>query len=135
VHLSIVIDRGLKNYKVTDSRKQYPLWICWLRKIPPAKPSPVASPEIPTPITRKKSVRKEVKKEPREPSLPSLPSTLTPAVTAPPKRPRIVSFELSAPPRPPKLNGIVKTRMQEERKAQQALGGDAERGLRIGWRR
>ena len=80
-------------------------------------------------------MRKEVKKEPRDPSLPSLPSTLTPAVTAPPECPRIVSSELYTPPRPPKLNGIVKTRMQKAQKAQQALDEDAERGLEIGWRR
>jgi hypothetical protein len=74
MHLSTVIDRGLYNYKkATDSRKQYPLWICWLPKAPPAKPRPAASPEIPTPITRKKSVRKEVKKELRE-TLSALPT-------------------------------------------------------------
>src|SRR2546423_12810316 len=146
MHLSTAIDKGLYNYKkVTDGRKQYLLWICWVPKAPPARPRPAASPETPTPITKKgvgkegfvkqevkeevkevKEVKKEVKEEPWEPSLPSLPATPTPAVTTLPKRPRVQSSEISTPPRLQKLNRFAKTRAQKARKAQQALDEDSE---------
>ena len=136
MHLSTAIDKGLYNYKkVTDGRKQYLLWICWLPKAPPARPRPAASPETPTPITKKgvrkegfvkQEVKEEVKEEPWEPSLPSLPATPTPAVTTLPKRPRVQSSEISTPPRPQKLNRFAKTRARKARKAQQALDEDSE---------
>ena len=136
MHLSTAIEKGLYNYKkVTDGRKQYLLWICWLPKAPPARPGPAASPETPTLITKKgvikesfvkQEVKEEVKEEPWEPSLPSLHATPTPAVTTLPKRPRVQSSEISTPPRPQKLNRFAKTRAQKARKAQQALDEDSE---------
>ena|SRR2546423_13241904 len=78
--LSIVIERGFFGYKkIIDWRKQYNLWLCWLPRAPTPRS---ATPEMPTPIPRKKSVRKEasvkqevkqeVKEELEEPSLASL---------------------------------------------------------------
>jgi hypothetical protein len=97
----------------------------------------VAAADTPTPITRKKSVKKEVivKQEVREePRLPSQPSLLsTPTLTILLKRPRTISFDITTPPRPPKQSitkkpirqtgGLVRTRKQREEEGGPLLKG------------
>ena len=137
--LTAVIDRGLYTYKKVDNKKQYYLWLCWLPERLPTLP------EIDSPTPRKRLTKRELTFKPikqeepeqlltrevkqeikQEATLASSAPSTPPSITTLPKRPRVVSSELSSPGPVQKKSTTILLHRNERGRWVKRAEGDSE---------